>query len=73
MSNVHPAFRGILATIENELSRDRWLAGDAARRISERTPLREIESEPLEALAELIRAELLDRDVEKDPALQELF
>ena len=61
------------AEIEAEKSRDRQIAALAAELISLGKPLREIDTLALETLEAMINHELLDRAVEKDPSLQELF
>jgi len=51
-----------MQSLREELSRDSWLAAAAAGMVADRVPLDEIDTEALEALSEMIRQELLDRD-----------
>ena len=48
--------------LQNEISRDHAIAANAAGRIAAAEPIREIETAALEALADWIAFELLDRD-----------
>ena len=52
-----------LVRIAEEESRDQWLAAVAAAQIAEEGHAGNVPDEPLEALSDLIRAELLDRDI----------
>ena len=47
--------------LQQEISRDMWLAASAANQLAMLTPLAKIETELLEALAELCRHELEQR------------
>ena len=62
-------------SLADEISRDWSLAIGAAIRIADGEPLETIEDEPLEALSERIRIELIDREYrqEVDTKTQALF
>lgn len=55
-----------------DTARSHWIAAQAAGRISDGEPLSSIETEPLEALCDWLRAELIDRDL-RDNTTLELF
>jgi len=52
-----------MQSLREEIGRDQWLAAAAAGMVADRVPLDEIDTEALEALSEMIRQELLDRDL----------
>jgi len=64
--------RIVFEELSNETSRDQWIAVSAAMRIAAGERVSSIETEPLEALSDWIRAELQDRDL-RDPCTLNLF